>query len=192
MVPAESTRARLVRVAGDLLDQEGRGAVTLRELGRRAGLSRSAPYRHFEDKEGLLTAVAADALRALHADLVEAKASASDPLAQLEAMGRAYLRFAQRNPERYPLIFSRGLRDDAELTEAVTAASELFVGTVAAAIEDGTLPAADPRELAATVLATAHGAADLAGAGHLEKDKWGTDAEGALALLIRAVGRTSG
>jgi len=92
-----------------------------------------------------------------HAELVEAKASASHPLAQLDAMGCAYLRFARHNPERYPLIFSRGLGDDAELTDAVTAASELFVGAVAAAIEPGTLPADDPRELAATVLATAHG-----------------------------------
>jgi AcrR family transcriptional regulator len=50
-------------VAGALLEDEGRGAVTLRELGRRAGLSRSAPYRHFDGKEDLLAAVAAEGLR---------------------------------------------------------------------------------------------------------------------------------
>ena len=192
----ESTRARLVRVAGALLEDEGRAAVTLRELGRRAGLSRSAPYRHFQGKEGLLAAVAADGLRSLHDELVSAKSSVSgsDPVAQLEAMGLAYLRFARLNPERYPLIFSRdvGDVDDLDLAEAVGAASELFVSTVAAGIEQGFLPAADPRQLAAAVLATAHGAADLAGAGHLQPDKWGTDPEGAVSLLLRALDRRGG
>jgi AcrR family transcriptional regulator len=187
----EGTRARLVRVAGALLEDEGRAAVTLRELGRRAGLSRSAPYRHFQGKEGLLAAVAADGLRSLHADLVSAKASASDPVGQLEAMGLAYVRFARRHPERYALIFSRWVGDieDRDLTEAVDAASELFVGTVAEGVERGLLPVSDPRRLAAAVLAAAHGAADLAGAGHLEPAKWDTDAEGALGLLLRALDR---
>jgi AcrR family transcriptional regulator len=189
----ESTRARLVRVAGALLEDEGRAAVTLRELGRRAGLSRSAPYRHFDGKEGLLAAVAADGLRALHEQLLAAKESAppDDPVAQLQAMGAAYIRFARANRERYPLIFSQDIRGvaDADLAEAVDAASELFVRTVAAGIDQGSLPPADPRQLAGAVLAAAHGAAHLAGAGHLEQEKWGTDAEGAVGLLLRVLDR---
>jgi AcrR family transcriptional regulator len=189
----DSTRARLVRAAVALLEQEGRAAVTLRELGRRAGLSRSAPYRHFGSKEGLLAAVAADGLWSLHDELLTAKASApeSDPMAQLEAMALAHVRFARENRQRYPLIFSRDIRgaDDPDLERAADAASELFVGTVAAGIERGLLPAADPRRLAAAVLATAHGAAELSVAGHLEPDKWGTDADGAVGLLLRALDR---
>lgn len=189
----EGTRARLVRVAAALLEDEGRAAVTLRELGRRAGLSRSAPYRHFEGKEGLLAAVAADGLRSLHRELASAKASApdADPVAQLEAMGRAHVRFARLHPERYGLIFSGdfGGVDDADLADAVAEASELFVGTVAAGVARGLLPAGDPRQLAAAVLAAAHGAAALAAVGHLEPDKWGTDAEGAVGLLWRAMDR---
>jgi AcrR family transcriptional regulator len=186
---SEGTRARLVREAGALLEDEGRAAVTLRELGRRAGLSRSAAYRHFEGKEGLLTAVAAQGLRVLGEQLVAARDAAPDPASQLEAMGVSYLRFARENPELYALIFSRdiGGAGEAELSEAVAGASELFVATVAAGIEQGRLPAGDPSQLAAALLAATHGAADLAGAGHLEREKWGTDAEGAVRVLLRAL-----
>jgi AcrR family transcriptional regulator len=187
---AEGTRARLVHEAGALLETDGRASVTLRELGRRAGLSRSAPYRHFDGKEGLLTAVAAQGLRSLGEQLAAARDSAPDPVAQLEAMGVAYLRFARANPELYALIFSRdigGGAGEAELSEAVAGASELFVATVAAGIEHGGLPAGDPSQLAAALLAAIHGAADLAGAGHLEREKWGTDAEGAIRVLLGAL-----
>jgi Bacterial regulatory proteins, tetR family len=47
-------------VPAELLDSGGPDAVTLRGVGARAGVSRGAPYRHFADKESLLTAVAAE------------------------------------------------------------------------------------------------------------------------------------
>ena len=72
---AAATRRALLDSAAELLDGGGPGAVTLREVGARAGVSRGAPYRHFADKESLLTAVAAegwqrvgDHMHALQAD----------------------------------------------------------------------------------------------------------------------------
>jgi AcrR family transcriptional regulator len=192
MVPAEeATREKLIRVATDLLEREGLAAVTLREVGRLSGLSRSAPYRHFTNKSGLLAAVAGRGLLALHADLVEAEGSAADPVGRLEAMSRAHLRFAADNPALYPLIFSRETvgADDAGLDEAARTTHQLFVSTVADGVRQGLLPAADPQQLAAVMLATAHGAAGLARAGHLTAAKWGIDAEGALALLTRGLDR---
>jgi AcrR family transcriptional regulator len=58
-----STRDRLVEAAAGLLDEGGVPAVTLREVGRRAGVSHNAPYKHFAGKEELLAAVAAAQLR---------------------------------------------------------------------------------------------------------------------------------
>ena len=58
-----STRARLIEAAAALLEEGGPGAVTLREVGRRVGVSHNAPYKHFADKEDLLAAVAAAELR---------------------------------------------------------------------------------------------------------------------------------
>ena len=48
----------LVAVAAELLDQGGPAAVTLRDVGRRAEVSRNAPYKHFASKEDLLAAIA--------------------------------------------------------------------------------------------------------------------------------------
>jgi len=92
--PAEPTRDALVRVAGELLERDGLGAVTLREVGGRAGVSRSAPYRHFAGKEALLAAVAAADLRALGAEGAAAGASARRPIRRLERMLGTYLAFA--------------------------------------------------------------------------------------------------
>ena len=59
---AAVTRHSLIDAAGVLLDLGGVEAVTLREVGARSGVSRSAAYRHFADKESLLTVLATNAL----------------------------------------------------------------------------------------------------------------------------------
>ena len=69
-----TTREALLDAATDLLDEGGPVAVTLREVGHRAGLSHNAPYKHFADKNALLAAVAARELThqtwaARHTDL---------------------------------------------------------------------------------------------------------------------------
>src|SRR5687767_1574078 len=51
---------------------DGVEAVTLREIGARLGVSRTALYRHFADKQALLTAVATEGFRALREQLVAA------------------------------------------------------------------------------------------------------------------------
>ena len=48
---AAATRRALLDQAAALLDRGGPDAVTLREVGARAGVSRGAPYRHFCDKQ---------------------------------------------------------------------------------------------------------------------------------------------
>lgn len=57
---AALTRRALLDAAAELLDLGGPEAVTLREVGARAGVSRGAPYRHFADKDSLPTAVATE------------------------------------------------------------------------------------------------------------------------------------
>ena len=62
---AAATRHSLIDAAGVLLDLGGVEAVTLREVGARSGVSRSAAYRHFADKESLLTVLATNAMSEL-------------------------------------------------------------------------------------------------------------------------------
>lgn len=188
-VAGSETRTTLLRAAGELLEEEGLEAITLREVGRRAGLSRSAPYRHFSSKQGLLTAVAAADLRSLGGTLEGVARDEPHPLRRVQRMLEAYLAFARRHPQRYKLIYSPNLKErgDSDLREAAGASAAAFAGAVGLAIEAGALPLADPRELAALLVSSAHGAADLDRLGHLSEPKWGTDADRVAALLVRTL-----
>jgi AcrR family transcriptional regulator len=92
--------AALLRAAGNLLEKEGVEALRLRAVARRAGVSHSAPYRHFEGREALCAALAVEGFERLGAAQRKADAAGG-----LRAMGEAYVRFALRHPQRFRLMF---------------------------------------------------------------------------------------
>jgi len=104
---------RLVREAVDLVRTGGPGAMSLREVQRRAGVSPAAAYRHFRDRDALLLAVAQECAGMLAdhiaAALERAPARTGAPAAaraRLLAAGEAYLDFATGNPGLYRAIFT--------------------------------------------------------------------------------------
>lgn len=167
------TRSALLEAAAGLLEGRGIGAVTLRAVGERAGVSRQAPYRYFADKEELLSVIAAGYFGRLDAEMVEAGAAAEGPFGRLEAMVGAYVRFALANPFRARLMFGPEVKGSPHpgVHEAAGTLYDGFVRAIAACQEAGELPAGDPVELAALMYATSHGAVDLALSGHAEKEK---------------------
>jgi AcrR family transcriptional regulator len=182
----DSTRERLINAATRLLDEGGPAAVTLREVGRLAGVSHNAPYKHFADKQDLLAAVAARELgRDGGARL--APATGADALRQ---MMHSYVRWAIRHPARFKLTFGSWSTGSAELAEAATATRAGLVEAVRAAQDDGDLPSGDPERVAALVLAVTHGAADLEISGHLaRKGKGHASAEDLVDDLLRHLAR---
>ena len=162
---APGTREALVDAATLLLDEGGVDAVTLREVGRRAGVSHNAPYKHFPSKEALLAAIAARELAARTAMLSTIRDTT--PEAALRAAIHGYLRQALDHPRRFKLIYGRWSTGTTELTEAAHAAQTVLVDIVSTAQRAGSLPDGDPERLAALLRSVAHGAADLASAGHL-------------------------
>jgi AcrR family transcriptional regulator len=169
MVATTSTRERLVEVATGLLEEGGPSAVTLREVGHRAGVSHNAPYKHFADKEDLLAAVAAAQLRANRAT-VQHLSDGRPPGEALRLVLHAYVSRAMEHPEMFRLIYGRWRTDSAELGQAAHEARSLLVSLVQAAQDSGNLPPGDPDRMTALLQALAHGAADLALSGHLAKD----------------------
>jgi AcrR family transcriptional regulator len=163
----DSTRDRLVDAATDLLDAGGPAAVTLREVGRRAGVSHNAAYKHFADKEELLAAIAARELANQQRGV--RRTGDNDPIDQLRAMMHGYVRWATRHPARFKLTFGAWSTDSDELTDAATSARSALVSTVAAAQQAKELPDGDPERVAALLLAVTHGAVDLALSGHLAR-----------------------
>jgi AcrR family transcriptional regulator len=160
------TRDRLIDAAAQLLDEGGPAAVTLREVGRLAGVSHNAPYKHFAGKEDLLAAVAA---RELARPRRPAPGGRGSPVEALRQFMHGYVDWATRYPARFKLTFGSWSGDSAELAAAATAARSALVAAVAAAQASKDLPDGDPERLAALILAATHGAVDLALSGHLAK-----------------------
>jgi AcrR family transcriptional regulator len=152
------TRDRLIEVAGGLVDEGGPAAVTLREVGARAGVSHNTPYRHFADKRDLLAAVAAGSLRDLAARFRAAGGAGGDGAERVQRAALAYLQWAAEHPARFKLVFGAwGPEPHDELGAAAGAATDAMHACVAAAIEDGSL-VGEPERVAAMVWALGHGA----------------------------------
>src|SRR5512138_685296 len=88
-------RALVGAVVAHAAQSGGTGDLTLREIARRAGVSHSAPYRHFPDKDSIVAAAAADGFAELSAALREAREGASSAEDRFIRAGLAYLRFAR-------------------------------------------------------------------------------------------------
>src|ERR1700754_2392854 len=102
---AAMTRQALLEAAGALLDAGGPEAVTLREVGARTGVSRSAPYRHFADKDTLLTVLATNAVARL-GDTLEHLANSDDPPERtLRAAVLSLVSIGRTRPHLYRLMF---------------------------------------------------------------------------------------
>jgi AcrR family transcriptional regulator len=103
----------LVAVTVEIIEERGVEHVSVREAAKRAGVSPGAPFQHFRSKTALLTAVAEQAMGRLTQAVVAAQSSvdADNPIAVLEAIGRAYLQWALTNPTHFEIINSRTLID---------------------------------------------------------------------------------
>ena len=164
----QDTRGRLVAVAAELLDRGGPGAVTLREVGKAAGVSHNAPYKHFASKEDLLAAIASRELER-QAKTISATGSRKKPIDALRRLMHGYTRWARTYPARFTLTFGAWTHDSQELGEAATHSRTALLAMVKAAQAARELPSGNPDRMASLVLAMAHGAADLAIGGHLSK-----------------------
>ncbi|MBN1607975.1 MAG: TetR/AcrR family transcriptional regulator [Polyangiaceae bacterium] len=157
-------RQALVDASLELLAERGPRAVTLREVARRAGVSHSAPYRHFSDRSALLAAAAARCLAELGACLSSARrAAGASASAQLEAMMRAYVDFAVSNPGRFRLMFGSDIQR--KLAELHGPEAGAVVEQIADALASDSRPAgsvADPQLWAQLAWATMHGLASFA------------------------------
>jgi len=112
-------------------------SLSLREVARGVGVSATSVYRHFPDKEALMTALALAGLAQLGAAQRAAAEAAGD--GAFAATGRAYVRFALANPALFRLIFASPALAQARADGlmASEAAAMLAANAAAAAARDG-------------------------------------------------------
>jgi AcrR family transcriptional regulator len=149
-------RAALVGAAMDLLEEGGEAELSLRAVARRAGVSAAAPYRHYDDREALVSAVAAVGYRELAERLAAAHPSPSTP-DELASAAVAYVQFALERPALFRIMFGEPCDRDSDERVAATAAVSLYVR----GIVERTFPQADSEALATAVWALVHGLAFL-------------------------------
>jgi AcrR family transcriptional regulator len=176
---AAKTRRALLDAAADLLDAGGPEAVTLREVGARAGVSRNAPYRHFADKEGLLTAVAVESWDRLADALKAIGATDSAPSTRLQQALLTLVELGRKRPHLYQLMFVSPARDPAASAQAAARAQEQLLSIVA-----GVVGKADALLYGALLFSSAHGVTGLEINGHLVEKKWGITAEDLIATVV--------
>ncbi|MFI5957768.1 TetR/AcrR family transcriptional regulator [Cryptosporangium sp. NPDC051539] len=181
---AAATRRALLDAAGELLDEGGPDAVTLREVGARAGVSRGAPYRHFTDKESLLTALATlawertgDQVQALRTAPIDAGDKLRAALTGLIAVGR-------KQPHLYRLMFTTPSGDPAAVVRAAGRSQDEFLAIVAELVGEQ-----DARHYGALLMTSAHGITGMEVSGHLTKEKWQSTAEELVDTLVAMVAR---
>jgi AcrR family transcriptional regulator len=155
-------RRALLDEALRTIQQDGVDALTLRTIGGRLGVSRTALYRHFTDKRALLSSVATEGFRLLTDRLLNAWNAGG--IRGFNAMGVAYIRFAMGNPSHYRVMFGgfvdNGPRDD-DLMRESAAAFQALVDAIVALQREGAVRKDDPLQLAQFIWAAVHGVSML-------------------------------
>lgn len=163
-------RRALVDEALRTIQTHGVEHLTLRTVGERLGVSRSALYRHFADKQALLATVGREGFRMLRQAIADAWERNGRGRIGFQAMGKAYMGFAVAHPSHYRVMFGRFIesaaKDDLFVAEA-KAAFQVLVDALAEQQNAGEIRRDDPVLMARFVWAVVHGAAMLVVDGQL-------------------------
>src|SRR5262249_43960562 len=151
-------RASLIDSGLQLIEETGIRGLTLREIGTRLNVSRSAAYRHFKDKAALLDAIREAGFIEFGNALEEAKASAGAGFDhQIDAMGMAYVRFPNEHRAHFEVMFSQPPDPDCPPSEAGDRAFRILEETIREGQSAGAVRPGDATLIARAVWAMIHG-----------------------------------
>lgn len=158
---SDDIKTRIVAAARALYFERGPDAVTMRAVAERVGVTATALYRHFADKDALLREVVGEGSRLLGSHLFRAL-EAPTPLERLRATALAYLDFALAQPQAYRALFKPGEDDESSPVHRQRGAVRRFLrDRVREAMDAGVLSEGDPDGVALTVWSLLHGLASL-------------------------------
>ena len=120
-------RLALLNASVDIIRAQGIAGLSLRKLADLVGVSRTAPYHHFKDKDALLAAVAGQGFEELSGLLSQAVNDDDAPLnTKLEQAVMGYLDFATQHPTQYELMFGQALWQDTQHESFQRTAKDCF------------------------------------------------------------------
>lgn len=155
-------RQALLGAAKTEVAEAGIGAISLRSIARRAGVSHAAPHHHFGDRAGLFTALAIEGFTGLRETMESALTGGgkhATAVERLREMGVAYLDFAVREPALFDVMWRPEVchPDDEQLQAAAGAAFAALVGAIVSAQAEGWGAGHDEQILALSAWSTVHG-----------------------------------
>jgi AcrR family transcriptional regulator len=104
----EQRRLAILAAAREFAEAEGWPSVTSRRLADAIDYTQPVIYSHFDSMDALIDAVAVEGFGEMADALAQARSGASTPEGALEAVSRAYLRYAEAHPAMYDAMFVRG------------------------------------------------------------------------------------
>jgi AcrR family transcriptional regulator len=155
----------LIEAGIEILAKDGLGALSLREVARQAGVSHTAPYAHYTDKQALIAAIATAGYEKLYAKLADViQRCQASPAQQLVEAGWAYLEFAFDEPDHFKITFSGVIekeKDYPAFVEISQKSFKLVVKIIETCQQTGVLPVGPSDLIAVSVWSLLHGLAPL-------------------------------
>src|SRR5580658_7852735 len=172
----------LLEAALRLIAEKGPAGFTFADAARLAGVSPAAPYRHFRDRDELLSSIAQRGFEQFELALSQAwDDGRPDTVTAFERVGKAYLAFAREQPAYYSAMFESGLALD--ISAGLHAAAERAFAVIRAAAERlaALAPPGTPRPpalmMALHIWSMSHGIASLFARGDAARRKLPMTAE---------------
>lgn len=118
----------LIRAALQILKTKSPNEISLRELAREAGVSGTAPYRHFKDKNELLAAISQQGFEIMSQHLLEAiEKAGQDPLKMLNDCGLAYFKMGFEHPQHFKLMVNSEIIPCKDYPELLMSSGKSFL-----------------------------------------------------------------
>lgn len=167
------TKERVLEAAREIYLRDGLQGLSMRKVAAEVGISATAIYRHFEDKEAMLMSVVAQGSH-LFFHYLSRGLSGKNAKDRLELSGTGYFDFAMDHPGYYRTLFMSSTEDiglerlKGQSGEDFAPTFQYLVDRVRECIEEGVLAKGDSENIALIIWAGCHGLVSLFLAGNLE------------------------
>lgn len=156
-----SLRSEILEVSRELLIEHGFGKLSMRNIAKRANITATSIYLHFDNKDDLLLALIEESIEHLKNELADQIGSSKDFIQQLEDLARCYIRFALERPKEYEIIYMVRPEEMPEYPkekfQQIRSAYELSAEIIERGQTEGVIDVDDPLVSAYTLWAQLHG-----------------------------------
>lgn len=168
----QNTKTKLIESARDIYLSQGLASLTMRKVAKHAGMSTMATYRHFENKDDLISHVIMEGFRIFQTYFYRAL-EGSTPAERLKLSADSYLAFALENPKYYEVMFMSvthitQLASNEKVQTLIRAAVQFLHDRIAECVEAGVLEGPATRRKVLHLWSHSHGLVSLYLSGHID------------------------